>query len=279
MFEDFTDRTRKVMNLAVDEARKFNHEHIGTEHLLLGLLYEGSGIGATVLKNCDINCSQLKKGIEKLIKKGPDQVTVGRLPQTPAVKRVIEYAIEFARELNHESVGTEHILYGLMQDPEMISWQVLIDQGLTQEKIKKEIEELLGLNVKEEYWKVPRDKRNLDEFLKFMGYNFRFMEDTLEIDVKRGLSEVSYIKVGECNKEESIIDLKITYDFKDEDSANSENLMQVGFALDLKELLDVNGISYTEEPDSKEVLEILNKPGKERQSVINRLEKILGKQK
>src|SRR5213082_689483 len=82
MFERFTDRARKVMALANQEAQRFNHEYIGTEHILLGLVKEGSGVGATVLKNLDIDLRKVRLEVEKLVKSGPDMVTMGKLPQT-----------------------------------------------------------------------------------------------------------------------------------------------------------------------------------------------------
>jgi ATP-dependent Clp protease ATP-binding subunit ClpC len=94
---------------ANQEAQRFNHEFIGTEHILLGLVKEGSGVGATVLKNLDVDIKKLRLEVEKLVHSGPDMVTMGKLPQTPRAKKVIEYAIEEARSLNHNYVGTEHI--------------------------------------------------------------------------------------------------------------------------------------------------------------------------
>ena len=147
MFERFTDRARKVMALANQEAQRFNHEYIGTEHILLGLVKEGSGVGATVLKNLDVDIKKLRFGIEKLVKSGPDMVTMGKLPQTPRAKKVIEYAIEEARSLNHNYVGTEHILLGLLRESEGIAAQVLMDQGLKLEDIRQEVLNLLGAGV------------------------------------------------------------------------------------------------------------------------------------
>ena len=117
MFERFTDRARKVMALANQEAQRFNHEYIGTEHILLGLVKEGSGVGANVLKNLDVDLRKVRLEVEKLVKSGPDMVTMGKLPQTPRAKKVIEYAIEEARNLNHNYVGTEHLLLGLLRGP------------------------------------------------------------------------------------------------------------------------------------------------------------------
>jgi len=147
MFERFTDRARKVMALANQEAQRFNHEYIGTEHILLGLVKEGSGVGATVLKNLDVDLRKLRLEVEKLVKSGPDMVTMGKLPQTPRAKKVIEYAIEEARSLNHNYVGTEHILLGLLRESEGIAAQVLMQLGLKLEDIRQEVLNLLGAGV------------------------------------------------------------------------------------------------------------------------------------
>ncbi|OHB55278.1 MAG: NDP-hexose 4-ketoreductase [Planctomycetes bacterium GWF2_50_10] len=147
MFERFTDRARKVMALANQEAQRFNHEYIGTEHILLGLVKEGSGVGANVLKNLDVDIKKLRLEVEKLVKSGPDMVSMGKLPQTPRAKKVIEYAIEEARALNHNYVGTEHILLGLLRETEGIAAQVLMNLGLKLEDVRQEVLNLLGAGV------------------------------------------------------------------------------------------------------------------------------------
>jgi len=149
MFERFTDRARKVMALANQEAQRFNHEFIGTEHILLGLVKEGSGVGATVLKNLDVDIKKLRLEVEKTVKSGPDMVTMGKLPQTPKAKKVIEYAIEEARALNHNYVGTEHILLGLLREAEGVAAQVLMNLGLKLEDVRQEVLNLLGAGVDE----------------------------------------------------------------------------------------------------------------------------------
>src|SRR5512134_3426814 len=101
MFERFTDRARKVMALANQEAHRFNHEYIGTEHILLGLIKEGSGIGANVLKNLDVDLVKIRDEVGKLIRSGEPIEVIGKLPQTLQAKKVIEYAIQEARGLNH----------------------------------------------------------------------------------------------------------------------------------------------------------------------------------
>src|SRR5512142_3325192 len=144
MFERFTDRARKVMALANQEAQRFNHEYIGTEHILLGLVKEGSGVGANVLKNLDVDLRKVRLEVEKLVKSGPDMVTMGKLPQTPRAKKVIEYAIEEARNLNHNYVGTEHLLLGLLREQEGVAAQVLMNLNLKLEEVREEVLNLLG---------------------------------------------------------------------------------------------------------------------------------------
>src|SRR5437660_4603880 len=146
MYERFTDRARKVMQLANQEAQRFNHEYIGTEHILLGLVKEGSGVAANVLKNLDIDLRKIRLEVEKIVQSGPDMVTMGKLPQTPRAKKVIEYSIEEARNLNHNYVGTEHLLLGLLREQEGVAAQVLMNLGLKLEDVREEVLNLLGHN-------------------------------------------------------------------------------------------------------------------------------------
>jgi ATP-dependent Clp protease ATP-binding subunit ClpC len=147
MYERFTDRARKVMQLANQEAQRFNHEYIGTEHVLLGLIKEGSGVAANVLKNLDVDLRKIRLEVEKLVQSGPDMVTMGKLPQTPRAKKVIEYSMEEARNLNHNYVGTEHILLGLLREQEGVAAQVLMNLGLKLEEVRDEVLNLLGHGI------------------------------------------------------------------------------------------------------------------------------------
>src|SRR6187401_2066056 len=144
MYERFTDRARKVMQLANQEAQRFNHKYIGTEHILLGLVKEGSGVAANVLKNLDVDLRKIRLDVEKLVQSGPEMVTMGKLPQTPRAKKVIEYSMEEARNLNHNYVGTEHILLGLLREQEGVAAQVLMNLGLKLEEVREEVLNLLG---------------------------------------------------------------------------------------------------------------------------------------
>jgi ATP-dependent Clp protease ATP-binding subunit ClpA len=144
MYERFTDRARKVLQLANQEAQSFNHEYIGTEHVLLGLISEGTGVAAIALKNLDISVPKVRIEVEKIVQAGPGMVTMGRLPQTPRAKKVIEFAIEESRNFNHNYVGTEHLLLGLLRETEGVASQVLMNLGLRLDKLRKEVLDLLG---------------------------------------------------------------------------------------------------------------------------------------
>ena len=144
MFERFTERARKVIALASQEAQRFNHEFIGTEHILLGLAKEGSGVGANVLKDLGVDLAKLRTEVEKLVKTGPDMVTMGALPKTPHAKDALEYSVEEARNLNHNYVGTEHLLLGLLRDQDGVAAQVLMNLGLKLEEVRQEIVQILA---------------------------------------------------------------------------------------------------------------------------------------
>ena len=107
MFYDrFTDRARKVMAYGRQEAQRFNHDYIGTEHILLGLIKEGSGVAANVLRNLDVDIKKIRLEVEKVVQSSPDTVTKGQIPFTPRAKKVIEYSLEEARALGHNYIGT-----------------------------------------------------------------------------------------------------------------------------------------------------------------------------
>lgn len=149
MFERFTDRARKVMALANQEAQRFNHEYIGPEHILLGLVKEGTGVGANVLKNLNVDLRKVRLQVEMIVKSGPDMVTMGKLPQTPTAKLVIAKAIETARDLSHNYVGTEHILIALVSvvNDTNAAREVLKNLGVEPERAKEEVISLLGKGV------------------------------------------------------------------------------------------------------------------------------------
>ncbi len=150
MFDRFTDRARKVMNLAKQEAQRLNHEYIGTEHILLGLIQEGSGVAASVLKNLGIDLKKIRSEIEKIVKGSPTMVTMGSLPFTPRAKKVLELSLEEASQLGHNYIGTEHLLLGLIKENEGIAARVLTNLGVKLEEVREEVLEFLGADVQQE---------------------------------------------------------------------------------------------------------------------------------
>jgi ATP-dependent Clp protease ATP-binding subunit ClpC len=150
MFDRFTDRAKKVMNLARQEAQRFNHEYLGTEHILLGLVQEGSGVAANVLKNMAIDLNKIRSEVEKIVKTGPSTVTIGQLPFTPRAKKVLELSMEEASNLGHNYIGTEHLLLGLIKENEGIAAQVLLNLGVKLEDVREEVLEFLGADTSEE---------------------------------------------------------------------------------------------------------------------------------
>ena len=123
-FDKFTERARKVLSLAQEEAQRFNHNYIGTEHLLLGLVREGDGVAAKVLNNLGVELNKVRSAVEFIIGRG-DRVVLGEIGLTPRAKKVIELAVDEARRLDHHYIGTEHLLLGLVREGEGIAAGVL----------------------------------------------------------------------------------------------------------------------------------------------------------
>jgi ATP-dependent Clp protease ATP-binding subunit ClpC len=144
MFNRFTERARKVILLAKEEAKRFNHDYIGTEHILLGLVREGEGVAAAVLASFGLTPDKIRIEVEKLVQPGPTTVISGDLPFTPKAKKVMELATEEARSLGHNYIGTEHLLLGLIREGEGVASQVLMNLGLELEKVREEVMNLLG---------------------------------------------------------------------------------------------------------------------------------------
>ena len=144
MFNRFTERARKVVVLAKEEAKRFNHNHIGTEHLLLGLVKEGEGVASAVLQNLGLSLEMIRLEVEKLVQTGPSTVISGDIPFTPKAKKVIELAMDEARHLGHNYIGTEHLLLGLIRESEGAASQVLLNLGLDLARVRNEIMALLG---------------------------------------------------------------------------------------------------------------------------------------
>ena len=142
---NFTDRVRKVLQMAREEAARLHHEYVGTEHILLGLIREGEGVAAAVLANLNVDLEEIQQKIEDTVKKGKAAGVGGQdLPYTSRAKKVLELAMSEARELNHSYVGTEHLLLGLLREEKGIAAQVLTDAGVNLEQARAETLRLLG---------------------------------------------------------------------------------------------------------------------------------------
>ena len=144
MFNRFTERARKVLVLAKEEARRFSHDYIGTEHILLGLIREGDGVACAVLQNLGTDLERARLEVEKLISPGSSTSVMGDIPFTPRAKKALELATEEARTLSHNYIGTEHILLGLIREGEGVAYQVLFSLGIDLKRARQEIVALLG---------------------------------------------------------------------------------------------------------------------------------------
>jgi hypothetical protein len=145
---NFTERVRKVLAMAREEAARLHHEYVGTEHILLGLIREGEGVAAAVLQNLSVDLEEIQQKIEETVKKGKAaQATGPDLPYTSRAKKVLELAMGEARELNHSYVGTEHLLLGLLREEKGIAAQVLTDAGVNLEAARAETLRLLGTEM------------------------------------------------------------------------------------------------------------------------------------
>lgn len=144
MFNRFTNRARQVIILARNEADKFNHNYVGTEHMLLGLIKLGQGIACTVLKKMGIDFDVVRNEVSKAVTPGPEIKTVGEVPLTPGAKKVIEHAWEDAQKLGHNYVGTEHLLLGLLREEEGVAARILANLNIDVNKVREEIMNELG---------------------------------------------------------------------------------------------------------------------------------------
>src|SRR5436305_11168714 len=143
MFERFTDRARRVVVLAQEEARMLNHNYIGTEHILLGLIHEGEGVAAKALESLGISLEAVRAQVEEIIGHG-GQAPSGHIPSTPRAKKVLELSLREALQLGHNYIGTEHILLGLVRENEGVAARILLDFDADAEKIRNEIIRMLS---------------------------------------------------------------------------------------------------------------------------------------
>ncbi len=169
MYQNFTENARKVMSLANKEALRFNHDYVGTEHVLLGLIRVGTGVAAHVLRNLNVDSRSIRLEVEKMVPPGPETMTMGQLPFTPRAKKVLELSVEEAHALGHNYVGTEHLLLGLLRENDGVAARVLMNLGLKLDRVRQEVLNLVGADVPEQMEQMTqsRSKRKttaLDSF-------------------------------------------------------------------------------------------------------------------
>jgi hypothetical protein len=143
MFEKFTDRARRVVVLAQEEARMLNHNYIGTEHILLGLIHEGEGVAAQALESLGISLGVVRQQVEDIIGQG-QQAPTGHVPFTPRAKKVLELSLREALQLGHNYIGTEHILLGLIREGDGVAAQVLVRLGADPDQVRERVIQLLA---------------------------------------------------------------------------------------------------------------------------------------
>ncbi|HJY97454.1 MAG TPA: Clp protease N-terminal domain-containing protein, partial [Streptosporangiaceae bacterium] len=143
MFERFTDRARRVVALAQDEARRLNHDYIGTEHILLGLIHEGGGVAAGALESLGISLHVVRQEVEQIIGRGR-QAPSGPIPFTPRAKKVLELSLREALQIGHNYIGTEHILLGLIREGDGVAAQVLVKLGADLNRVRPRVIELIS---------------------------------------------------------------------------------------------------------------------------------------
>jgi ATP-dependent Clp protease ATP-binding subunit ClpC len=162
VFERFTDRARQVVVLAQEEARMINHNYIGTEHLLLGLVHEGEGIAAMALKSLGISLEAVRSQVEEIIGQGGAAPT-GHIPFTPRAKKVLELSLREALQLGHNYIGTEHILLGIIREKEGVAAQVLRNFGASLDSVRQQVIGLLTGQTGPPAEQLPATRSPLDE--------------------------------------------------------------------------------------------------------------------
>src|SRR6266404_1902163 len=144
MSNRFTERAQRVILIAQEEAKRLNHDYVGTEHILLGLIALGEGVAAQVLANLGVDLRRVRAEIEKIVGTGDNVMLLGEIPFTPRAKKVLELAVEEAQNMGHSHVGTEHLLLGLIREEEGVAAQVLENLGVRLDVVREEVISLLG---------------------------------------------------------------------------------------------------------------------------------------
>ena len=162
MFDRFTERARRTMSLARQEALRLHHDYIGTEHILVGLLDEGTGVGAMALRNLKVAPEHVRAAVDRIVREGTNRITWGQLPFTPRAKRVLELSLEQAQELGHDYIGTEHLLLGLVREGEGVAARVLENMNVELAKVRTALEFIIGRGDRPVVGEVPKKVPSLE---------------------------------------------------------------------------------------------------------------------
>ena len=199
-FDKFTERARKVLSLAQEEAQRFQHNYIGTEHLLLGLVREGEGIAANVLSNLGIELYRVRNAVEFIIGRG-DRIVLGEIGLTPRAKKVIELAVDEARRMNHHYIGTEHLLLGLVREGEGIAAGVLESLGVNLEKVRTQTILVLSQSGVLPNIKEPRTELVPQLMIELLKEAHNVLASVMQ-EKEQALQEKEYERATELGKRE-----------------------------------------------------------------------------
>ena len=195
-FDKFTERARKVLTLAQEEAQRFNHNYIGTEHLLLGLVREGDGVAARVLSNLGSSCRRSARAVEFIIGRG-ERLVVGEIGLTPRAKKVIELAVDEARRLNHHYIGTEHLLLGLVREGEGIAAGVLESLGVSLEHVRTQV---MQVRQPERRYSQGRAEQTKTPYLDALGFDLTEAAKNDKLDPVIGRQTRSSASCRSCRR-------------------------------------------------------------------------------
>ena len=224
MFERFTDRARRVVVLAQEEARMLNHNYIGTEHILLGLIHEGEGVASKALEQLGVSLDAVREQVQEIIGQG-QQAPTGHIPFTPRAKKVLELSLREALQLGHNYIGTEHILLGLIHEGEGVASKALESLGISLEAVREQVQEIIGQGQQAPTGHIPftpRAKKVLELSLREalqLGHNYIGTEHILLglIREGEGVAAQVLIKLGaDLNKvRQQVIQLLSGYQGKE----------------------------------------------------------------
>jgi ATP-dependent Clp protease ATP-binding subunit ClpA len=210
MFERFTDRARRVVVLAQEQARLLNHDYLGTEHLLLGLTAEDQGVAATALESLGIRLEAIQSQVEEIIGRG-ESPPGGQIPFTPQAKKVLELSLREAKQLGHDYIGTEHLLLGLLREGEGVAAQVLVKLGADLSRVRQQVIQLLsasaggleaGARTRWVRMTVPKDLREVEEQLAQVRQQKEAAIDAEEFDRAAALRDAEQQLLGRLAERE-----------------------------------------------------------------------------